>query len=238
MGSVIGVGLILDDLFKRKIGYKKEIADIENKFDGIYFKIIDINKENIKRFIKENELDMGIGTVLKIKFRSEMNKRGFDNEYKKGSYKIIEGFDIKNIDELINLCIKRKLLLEKLNIVRNAFEKKIEESYKRIGWLGDIIKSVKNVETIEDIVLSKSDIDEIVEKIWEIEEWSYYDDGNNEKIDENEKKRVVEELVRIKSYLDDDEIICIVDVYWLDKVEKKCYNYKKKEMTWEWLWNI
>ena len=213
MGSVIGIGIILNDLFKRKIGYKKEIADIENKFDGIYFKIIDINKENIKRFIKENELDMGIGTVLKIKFRSEMNKRGFDNEYKKGSYKIIEGFDIKNIDELINLCIKRKLLLEKLNIVRNAFEKKIEESYKRIGWLGDIIKSVKNVETIEDIVLSKSDIDEIVEKIWEIEEWSYYDDGNNEKIDENEKKRVVEELVRIKSYLDDDEIICIVDVY-------------------------
>lgn len=66
---------------------------------------------------------------------------------------------------------------------------------------------------IEETSLSKKDIKKIIKEIEKIKVWTYYEDKKPEIINLELKKYIIDLLLKIKSFLVDNKVVCTAKIF-------------------------
>lgn len=214
MSSTLGIGLTTKELLNKRKKLKEDINKLNNKLSELYENILIENSDNIKKFLKENNLNFSETDFIKIKFYIEENNdtKILPKEIRELEEKITK-FDLKFLPEFTKNVEKMAILEKKLEIYNMAKDFYIDSSCKRIGWLSNIIQEVKNSDLNSEAVLSNEDIDKIIVKIKSADKWSYYEDEEPKPIEPELKNDIINSFLKMKSFLIDDEIICIAKIF-------------------------
>ena len=215
MSNTLGIGLTTNKLVNKRKTLKTKIEKLNNELDKIYNKMITENSNEIKEFLKKNNLTISHEEFVKIKFYiEEKNKfESFPQEIRKLKNKI-QNFNLKYLNKFKKNVKKIAILEKKLEIYNQAKDYYIDGSCKNIGWLVDIIIKIKQIDDlIEETSLSKKDIKKIIKEIEKIKVWTYYEDKKPEIINLELKKYIIDLLLKIKSFLVDNKVVCTAKIF-------------------------